>query len=324
MSTEEQPKPTTEAAPVEEKPTETKPAEETKPEEKPVVESKTAVYVSNIAPDVTSKTLSDFFGFCGAIKTLVIRPDPTKEDGTQDAAVDFETDSAAKTALILTNAAIGDRAITIVPYVSSMGILEPAAGGDSESGQTGESAEAQKSGSFMDTIVSGGQKIGNGIQKGALEIDEKLKIREKFNTAVAAVQRTWEEQHVVENVKAFGNRASTSLETAGAAIVAGANSVGEAAMKNQYVSSAWGALSSWGSSMAKGWRNLTGMSGDDSGDSAAQPEGEKKEEGGEVKPEEEKKEEGEVKPEEEKKAEAETKTEGEQPVAEEKKPEATA
>jgi len=80
--------------------------------------SNKAVFVANISPNATEKTVSDFFSFCGRITKLTLRKEATG-DGSQEAVVVFETDSAAKTALLLTNALIVDRPITVVAHVAS-------------------------------------------------------------------------------------------------------------------------------------------------------------------------------------------------------------
>jgi len=75
------------------------------------------VFVTNISPSANEKTVSDFFSFCGRIVSLTLRKTSGSTDGgVQDATVIFETDSAAKTALLLTNALIVDRPINVVPY----------------------------------------------------------------------------------------------------------------------------------------------------------------------------------------------------------------
>jgi hypothetical protein len=53
------------------------------------------------------------------IKLLIYLPREPAGDGSQEAVVVFETDSAAKTALLLTNALIVDRPITVVPHITS-------------------------------------------------------------------------------------------------------------------------------------------------------------------------------------------------------------
>jgi len=73
-----------------------------------------AVEVKNISPNANEKTVSDFFSFCGKIAKLYLDKVEGKE--TNRAVVEFETESAAKTALLLTNALIVDRPITVTPY----------------------------------------------------------------------------------------------------------------------------------------------------------------------------------------------------------------
>lgn len=81
-------------------------------EEKPTVVY--AVEVKNISPNATEKTVSDFFSFCGKITKLYLDREEGKE--TSRAVVEFGTESAAKTALLLTNALIVDRPIQVTPY----------------------------------------------------------------------------------------------------------------------------------------------------------------------------------------------------------------
>jgi len=73
-----------------------------------------AVEVQNISPNATEKTVSDFFSFCGKISNLYMDKDVSK--GTFRAVVQFETEAAARTALLLTNALIVDRPITVLSY----------------------------------------------------------------------------------------------------------------------------------------------------------------------------------------------------------------
>jgi len=73
-----------------------------------------SVQVTNISPNANEKTVSDFFSFCGKISRLYFDKEEGKD--TNRAVVQFETESAAKTALLLTNALIVDRPIAVVPY----------------------------------------------------------------------------------------------------------------------------------------------------------------------------------------------------------------
>eukprot|EP01118_Nematostelium_gracile_P012679 TRINITY_DN4665_c0_g1_i1.p1 TRINITY_DN4665_c0_g1~~TRINITY_DN4665_c0_g1_i1.p1 ORF type:complete len:306 (+),score=111.31 TRINITY_DN4665_c0_g1_i1:53-919(+) len=75
-----------------------------------------SVQVKNISPNANEKTVSDFFSFCGKIVKLYMDKEEGKD--TFHAVVEFETESAAKTALLLTNALIVDRPISVVSYNS--------------------------------------------------------------------------------------------------------------------------------------------------------------------------------------------------------------
>lgn len=76
-----------------------------------------SVLVTNISPNANEKTVSDFFSFCGKISKLFLKKDDGKD--TSSAVIQFETESAAKTALLLTNALIVDRPITVTAYLTS-------------------------------------------------------------------------------------------------------------------------------------------------------------------------------------------------------------
>jgi len=76
-----------------------------------------SVFVTNISPAATEKTVSDFFSFCGKIVQLFLKKEEQKD--THSAIIQFETESAAKTALLLSNALIVDRPITVASYIIS-------------------------------------------------------------------------------------------------------------------------------------------------------------------------------------------------------------
>lgn len=132
-----------------------------------------AVFVSNISPSATEKTVSDFFSFCGRITRLNLR---ASAEGSQEAVVVFETDSASKTALLLTNALIVDRPITVVPYVPTTSELEAQASAPveplTERAQVAPDAERTKT-SVVASLVAAGYVLGTDTISKAREIDEK-------------------------------------------------------------------------------------------------------------------------------------------------------
>ncbi|GAM28404.1 hypothetical protein SAMD00019534_115800 [Acytostelium subglobosum LB1] len=76
-----------------------------------------AVYVTNLSKNANEKTIRDFFSFCG--KIVELRVTENKNGETNDAVVIFETEAAAKTALLLQDALVSDRAIRVVPYTDA-------------------------------------------------------------------------------------------------------------------------------------------------------------------------------------------------------------
>lgn len=75
-----------------------------------------AVLVENLSLSVTEKTLNDFFFLCGPIESITLSPrvdaDGEAEE-SQVAVVVFEKSEAADTAVLLTNAVLVDRALTV-------------------------------------------------------------------------------------------------------------------------------------------------------------------------------------------------------------------
>lgn len=81
-------------------------------------EGTNTVFISNIAPSATEKTVADFFAFCGTITSLTMLKQANSNEGVQEAILEFKQDAAVKTALLLTNAFIVDRPIAVSRYTS--------------------------------------------------------------------------------------------------------------------------------------------------------------------------------------------------------------
>ncbi|KAK9332526.1 hypothetical protein V1520DRAFT_335117 [Lipomyces starkeyi] len=74
----------------------------------------TSIIVSNISPEVTQQQISDFFSFCGKISSLQVSNTGTATK-MQEARIVFESDSAAKTALLLTDTKLGNSNVVVQP-----------------------------------------------------------------------------------------------------------------------------------------------------------------------------------------------------------------
>lgn len=149
-----------------------------------------SVFVSNISQNAVEKAVSDFFSFCGKITRLVLRP-ASSADGSQEAIVTFETESAAKTALLLTNALIVDRPITVIPYTPSSS-AEVSAEVDAtqqipQKPQNAPDSERTKT-SVVASMLAAGYVLGADSITKAREVDEKHSISSQLGVAATQVK----------------------------------------------------------------------------------------------------------------------------------------
>jgi len=207
------------------------------------------VFVSNISPTANEKTVSEFFSFCGRITDLKLNTHPNKGG---EAIVTFETEAAAKTALLLTNALIADRPITVVPFTATERQDFNNAAATPETVRTelhGDQvpnknhqlpAEERSKLSVIASLVAAGYTLGTDaiskareideqnqlsakaaavvevVKEKANEIDQKLKISENVaavQTAVGNKVRELDEQwKVSDNLAAAYKTATTNIE----------------------------------------------------------------------------------------------------------------
>lgn len=81
-----------------------------------------AVLVENLSPSITSKTLNDFFFLCGPIQSITLS-EPKDGEESLTAVVVFEESSAAGTAVLLTNAVLVGRTITVRYFNPETGLF---------------------------------------------------------------------------------------------------------------------------------------------------------------------------------------------------------
>eukprot|EP01116_Phalansterium_solitarium_P018702 TRINITY_DN5050_c0_g1_i1.p2 TRINITY_DN5050_c0_g1~~TRINITY_DN5050_c0_g1_i1.p2 ORF type:complete len:284 (-),score=101.05 TRINITY_DN5050_c0_g1_i1:608-1459(-) len=169
-------------------------------------ESKT-VFVSNVSPNATEKTVSDFFSFCGKITKLYLKQDEGRN--TKSAIVQFETESAAKTALLLSNALIVDLPIAVVPYSQAAvtAPLAPAAEpADITTRDFGVPDEQRSKTSVIVSLLAAGYVVGEDAIQKAKEFDEKhsilLQARIGFETVKAKALEVDQKLHISEKVAA--------------------------------------------------------------------------------------------------------------------------
>jgi hypothetical protein len=157
----------------------------------------TQVFVSNISPSSNEQTLASFFSFCGTITNLKLT---SHDNGTKEAIVSFENEAAAKTALLLTNAVIADRPITVVPYSN-----KPSEHKESSSDSASSSLTTEISGdqipkksevptdqrthvSVIAGLLAAGYTLGSDAFAKAKQVDEQNQLSTKLAAAATATK----------------------------------------------------------------------------------------------------------------------------------------
>jgi hypothetical protein len=150
------------------------------------------VYVKGIAAEAGEDKIREFFLFCGKIKELEV---VTSDDGSKEALIYFEKESAAKTATMLTNAVICDKQIIVKYYFEHEYTGEPAETVEStDDGAPVEQEEKAKS-SIVAELLASGFALSETIIKRAKEFDAKYGVSTK---AQAYHQHALEELNKLE------------------------------------------------------------------------------------------------------------------------------
>jgi len=163
----------------------------------------TTVIVTNIAPGTSETTITEFFGFCGRIVNIRL------EDGenSMTAYVTFETENAANTSLLLTNAMIADRAIVVTMASGSATAASAPATGDqgsfpsypttSEADEPGEGAsltggapkaEPNAATRAIAQLIATGHKLSDTAVAEARALDERYQVSNTVNAKVEDVR----------------------------------------------------------------------------------------------------------------------------------------
>jgi len=180
---------------------------------KPTIPAGSAsVIVKNIAPTVdpsTHKVLTDFFSFCGTIAALSINP---VDDNTVSAIVTFETEGAAKTAVLLNNALINDRAITV--EIAPSGFVPPNASVPSDQ-LPHNSPEPRTEASVVQALLDSGYQLGSDALGTAKAWDEQVQLTQSLSTGIAAIgtkmgeiDQSWQ---ISTKVKGFGETVGAKM-----------------------------------------------------------------------------------------------------------------
>jgi hypothetical protein len=159
-------------------------------------QSSTKVLVSNISPSANEKTLAGFFSFCGTIINIKLNSYP---DAPGEAVVEFDSEAAAKTALLLTNAVIADRPITVTVYsdssTSGSSTFNNTPGGQSVEisgsdipNRNNLPADQRTQTSVIASLLAAGYTLGTDTFEKARQYDEQNHISQSISAAAAAAR----------------------------------------------------------------------------------------------------------------------------------------
>ncbi|KAI0197829.1 hypothetical protein F4808DRAFT_437766 [Astrocystis sublimbata] len=138
--------------------------------------SNLTVHVKNISPETKEQQVREFFSFCGKITTIEVTQ---AADGSQDATVTFEKETAAKTAQLLNNTTLGSSQIAVTP-----------ADGKTDDGtphttnldrDTDEITQEEKPRSrILAEYLANGYVVGDAAIQRAIELDHKHGVTTRF------------------------------------------------------------------------------------------------------------------------------------------------
>ncbi|KAK3112218.1 Protein vip1 [Teratosphaeriaceae sp. CCFEE 6253] len=137
------------------------------------------VHVKGISSQTSEKEVRDFFSFCGKIQSLSVTPESNESSSSQSAAVTFEKETAAKTALLLDNTQLG----TAQVHVSSAASLDQIAGGKTAgSADDGEdiAQEDKPRSRIMAEYLAHGYVLSDSVVQKALAADQQHGISNRF------------------------------------------------------------------------------------------------------------------------------------------------
>ncbi|KAI8341218.1 hypothetical protein BC941DRAFT_510428 [Chlamydoabsidia padenii] len=152
--------------------------------ELPETPSPNYILVNNISLQSSDKTVKEFFLFCGKIKEFEMQID---EDGaSQVALINFERDSAARTASLLSHALIDESHISASPYYSSTFSFDDKASDDGS--ETSMSQEAKPKSRIVAEILANGYILQDQVVAKGLQYDHQYRFSSKLAGYLTTLQ----------------------------------------------------------------------------------------------------------------------------------------
>mmetsp|Transcript_6247 Transcript_6247/g.15836 ORF Transcript_6247/g.15836 Transcript_6247/m.15836 type:complete len:311 (+) Transcript_6247:58-990(+) len=186
----------------------------------------TKVTVTGVSLSADTKTVTDFFSFCGRIQNISL----FKQDNTsQTAIIEFESESAAKTALLLSNALIVDQAIAVAPFTDADAdalASNPQSTVETSSSQIQQKEfhapdDARSKTSVIASLLASGYVLADDAVAKARVVDEQNQISAKLaqlkDTVATNLSVMDQQYHISETanslVGSFGEALGTAVRT---------------------------------------------------------------------------------------------------------------
>jgi len=185
----------------------------------PLPTGSASVIVKNVAPTTdppTHKVLADFFSFCGNIAALSITP-VLGDETTVTAVVTFENEAAAKTAVLLNNALINDRAITV--ELAPQGFQPPTSSVAADQlPHTATGDQQRTEASVIQAMVDAGYKLSSDAYTQAKAWDEQAGITQTLSSGIAVITAKMDELDQSWQLSTKAKAFSASISTTAAAV----------------------------------------------------------------------------------------------------------
>ncbi|KAI0398960.1 hypothetical protein F4802DRAFT_591445 [Xylaria palmicola] len=157
--------------------------------------SNLTVHVKNISPETKEQQVKEFFSFCGKISSIETSQ---AADGTQDATVTFEKETAAKTAQLLNNTKLGSSQIVVTSADGQPDDGTPHT--TSTDRDTDDIAQEEKPRSrILAEYLAHGYVIGDAAIQRAIELDHKHGVTSRFTNTLLQLDQKF---HATDRAKA--------------------------------------------------------------------------------------------------------------------------
>jgi len=168
----------------------------------------TTVHVKGISHDTSEKEVKDFFSFCGKITNISVTPESDASDASKSAAVTFEKETAAKTALLLDSTQLGKSQV----HVSAASNIDDVASkaGAAVSSSVGDdhiSQEDKPRSRIVAEYLAHGYTVSDQVIQQAITLDQKHGFSSRFTSALGSFDSKYK---ATDTAKSMDNKYGVS------------------------------------------------------------------------------------------------------------------